>query len=510
MCLVRPVVPFRGNEQWMLRAKRGSDAGEAASSSPASRFPACTGYALPPHRFRTRVARGGWPGTRFAAAIALLLGAVATQTPTATGAPQLLTVAVDAQNPEILILTFDEDLAAPDAQMLSDLRYAFSVQGLYYLGNPVPNVSPYVVVNGRTVTLTLGLEASPGRKLTVSYVAGFGGANLQDTDGNKVASFTRTVTRPAAGAVPPVLTAAYVARTALTLIFDQELDADSAPAGHRFDVSCRSRTCGSIAGTGTATVSGKKVTVTLASAVPQGEYYYVDYRRGDDASPLRGASSGPEVDDIRQFFTRAFDGTPPVLVAGNVAGTRVRLYYDKALDTDSKPATGDFTVTAAGSAQTVSGVLMSETAVTLTLGSAVGTGQTVTVTYSAGTNPIRNLGGINAANLTNENVTNLGSTDPGKPALAATDPAVANGRVLTFTYDQPFDPTKVPAREAFTVLAPWLSVTGVAVRGQKVELSLSGRVFPCTAAFAGATSSRVRTRCATSLERRRTGSRRNR
>ena len=197
--LVRPVVPVRGNEQWMLRAKRGSDASEAASSSPAFRFPACVGFALPPCRLRTRIVRGGWPGTRFVATVALLLVAVAAQTLTATDAPQLLTVAVDTQDARILRLTFDEDLAEPNAQELSDLRFAFAIQGLYWRGNPILNVSPNVAVSGPTVTLTLNLEAPPGRKVKVSYVASSSGAGLQDTDGNRVASFTTTVTRPARG-----------------------------------------------------------------------------------------------------------------------------------------------------------------------------------------------------------------------------------------------------------------------------------------------------------------------
>ena len=172
----------------------------------------------------------------------------------------------------------------PNAQALADLRFAFAVQGLYWNGNPIWNVSPNVAVIGRTVRLILALDAPRGRKLMVSYVAPSSGASLQDTNGNKVASFTTTVTRPAVESVPPVLTAAYVAGTALTLIFDQELDASSAPAGLRFQVDCG--TCGSrVSGMGMATVSGKKVTVTLASALPQGESSFeVHYTKGGDSS----------------------------------------------------------------------------------------------------------------------------------------------------------------------------------------------------------------------------------
>ena len=308
---------------------------------------------------------------------------------TVESTPVVTAVAVDAQDAKTLTLTFDKDLEVPDAQARRDLRFAFSVQGFYYQGVPIWNQSPNrVAVGGPTVTLTFGTEALPGRTFTVSYdeaAAGLG-TSLQDTAGNKVAGFTYTAQRPATGSTPPVLTAAHVAGTALTLIFDRALDAGSAPAGRRFRVLCENETCGWIWGTGRATVSGKKVTVTLTSAVPQDERVYVFYAKGDDASPLRSASSGPKVTDIQMFSATMLGTTPPALVEGSVAGTSVTLYYDKTLDTDSTPATGDFTLTAASSAQTVSDVSMSETAVTLTLASAVSVGQTVTVSYTAGTN----------------------------------------------------------------------------------------------------------------------------
>ena len=293
-----------------------------------------------------------------AATLTFTIAAVATITVAEaadTQAPTLQTVAVEAEDGKILTLTFDEDLVTPGAKVLSDLVFAFAVQGFYHEGILIPNVSPNgVAVSGRTVTLTFGLAAHPGRKLTVSYVGASSRASLQDAEGNKVASFTRTVTRTASGAIAPVLTDAVVAGTALTLVFDRDLDAGSAPWGGRFVVGCG--TCVStisrtrIPGTGTATVSGKRVSVTLASAVPQGESYYkVSYGKGGDANPLRGASSGPEVEDITEFFAWP-DGTPPALVEGVVAGTSVTLYYDKALNLDSTPATADFTVTAAGNA----------------------------------------------------------------------------------------------------------------------------------------------------------------
>ena len=257
-----------------------------------------------------------------------------------------------------LTLTFTKTLAAPTAKQLGDLRYAFTVQGGYHLGTPVANQSPNVAVDGATVTLTLGSGVPPGGAVTVTYDAAIAaslGAGLQDADGNAVAGFERALTA-APGTVRPLLEAARVAGTSLTLTFDRALDESSAPAGSRFWVNTHP-TERRIEGTGTVRVSGKQVTVRLAAAVEQYERAHAWYRRGDDANPLRAASSGPEAADIWGFLSVAVaDRTAPRLASADLAGTKLALYYGETLDRHSTPAAGDFEVTAAGSKQTVSGV----------------------------------------------------------------------------------------------------------------------------------------------------------
>ena len=129
---------------------------------------------------------------------------------------------------------------------------------------------------------------------------------------------------------------------------------------------------------------------------------------------------------------------------------------------------------------------MSASAVTLTLSAALAASATVTVDYTAGTNPVRDVAGNKAENLSGESVTNLGPSNTAAPALAATDPAVAASRTLTLAWDKALDPAQVPAASAFS-LTPALSdrrVASVAVRGDTVELGLSGPVYPCDAALA--------------------------
>ena len=257
-------------------------------------------------------------------------------------------------------------------------------------------------VSGRTVTLHIGdatppAEALRGRGIAVGYRADIAqqvDAQLRGVGGGPVESFdSATVVRPATGPIAPVLTAAAVAGTKLTLTFDGPLDAGSAPAGRRFSVVTDTpyeEKYRHIAGTGTAAISGSTVTITLAAAVEQNEAAYVHYRPGNDANPLRRTGSGPKVTDIGGFIGAAVsDRTVPKLASAGVAGTKLALYYNEPLDTGSTPATGDFTVTVGSNAQTVSAVSVSSSGVTLTLGASVAAGSAVTLGYTAGTNPIR-------------------------------------------------------------------------------------------------------------------------
>ena len=94
------------------------------------------------------------------------------------------------------------------------------------------------------------------------------------------------------------------------------------------------------------------------------------------------------------------------------------------------PAETDFAVIVAGSARTVSGVEVGASAVTLTLVSAVGHAQAVTVNHTPGTDPIRDLWGNAVAGFTGRTVRN----DSPEPALSLGDVTVAeDAGEATFT-----------------------------------------------------------------------------
>ena len=108
------------------------------------------------------------------------------------------------------------------------------------------------------------------------------------------------------------------------------------------------------------------------------------------------------------------DGVKPALSVSDppsANGLTLTLTYDEPLDGTSEPAASDFEVLVNGTARTVAGVVVSGSAVTLTLETSLKVGQTVTVSYTPGSNPIRDEASNNADALASQAVTNVTKTN---------------------------------------------------------------------------------------------------
>ena len=127
------------------------------------------------------------------------------------------------------------------------------------------------------------------------------------------------------------------------------------------------------------------------------------------------------------------DTTGPALVAGaegaTVAGTQLVLSFARAagvaehLDENSVPATSDFAVVVQSVGRTVSAVAVSGATVTLTLSEPMGHAETVTVRYTPGANPIKDLWGNDAPGFSSRAVRN----DSPEPELSVADVMVDEG-----------------------------------------------------------------------------------
>ena len=115
--------------------------------------------------------------------------------------------------------------------------------------------------------------------------------------------------------------------------------------------------------------------------------------------------------------------TPPELSTATVDGTTLTLIYDEALDENSEPSSDAFSVTVGGTGRAVDGVSVSGSSVILTLGSAVASGATVTVSYAAPADTaaprIQDDAGNPAASFSDQDVENNTPPPANSPATGA-------------------------------------------------------------------------------------------
>ena len=402
---------------------------------------------------------------------------------------------------DTLTLTYNRELAPLGESALDELRRRFVLQGAGGAESGVRGAAQHArtitmstaTVNTKsitTLTLTLSVPARAGDTVIMSYTGG----QLWDTSSPaKAAPLFRDfpVTNAMPGSAGPAPLRASVSNTTLRVVFDGALDETSTPAGSRFEVDTRDGDDDTreIPGTGTATVAGDTVTVTLARAVRANESATVTYWK-PSANPLKGARSGnPAVRTFRGFIlVSVSDVGAPALLGGGVVETsatppraKMALYFSEALDETSTPAAGDFAVRVGANAVRVSDVAVVGNSVVLTLNRRAGAGARFQVSYTPGSNPIRDLSGNAAAGFRQT----LRAVAAGAPALQS---AAVDGNRIELTYNKALDPESVPAAGAFHLherlahgqrVTYAYSVRAVTVEGGTAVLRLDTPVFPC-------------------------------
>lgn len=386
-------------------------------------------------------------------------------------------------NDATLTVTFDEAISWTSDD---DLSMNLSVQntGDENGGNRNAYQHPIALAHGDTnskLVLTLGYPAKASDTVTLSHYFAGGTPVLQDTSGNAADAFRDlAVTNNTPGAASaPVPVRAEVGGKELRIVFDSALDSGSAPAGSQFKVEWGNNNLqiGRYVGTGTATVSGRQVRVTLNKEVDADALAKVSYEK-PTSNPLRASATGnPQVEAFDTFWIETVrDVKAPSLSridsvqtgTGPPTSSRILIYFDEPLDTSSKPAGGDFAVTV-GSAAAVSpadsGVLITNTVVTLALsGTATMTAGTtqVKVVYTPGTNPLRDLAGNEAAAIDDTRVATSRSGKPSPLVLGV------SGDGVSVIFSNKLWPGSIPDVSRFslryphdTTLAYGISITAV-------------------------------------------------
>ena len=367
-----------------------------------------------------------------------------------TAAPTLTTAAVDGA---ALTLTYSEALDGGFVPLATD--YAVTVAGS---SRAVTGVG----VSGSAVILRLASVATSAQTVTLSYMVPTTNA-LRDVGGTEAAALTNhTVTN---GTAAPTLTTAAVDGAVLTLTYSEALDEGFVPLAADYAVTV----AGSSRAVTGVDVNGSTVILRLASVATSSQTVTLSYTV-PATNALRDLGGTQAVPVTNHTVTN--DTAAPTLDTATVDGAALTLTYTKALDDGAVPLPTDYAVTVAGSSWAVTDVDVIESAVWLTLESAVTSTQTVAVSYTVpATNALRDLGGTQAGALTNQAVTNSTAT----PTLRT---AAVRGAVLTLTYSETMDVTGRPEPPAFTVTVAGSSrtVTDVDVSGSTVTLRLESAV----------------------------------
>ncbi len=326
-----------------------------------------------------------------------------------------------------LTLTYNELLDGGSTPETDD--FTVNVEGT---GRSVSAVS----VSGSTVALTLDPAVEHGETgITVSYTPGTN--PIRDAVGNDALGLSNeTVRNDTPDTAAPMIDGIEITSSPgtnqtygvgdvieVTVTFDETVAVTKTPQ-LRLEVGSRNRPAGYLRGSGTsAPVFGYEVALgdedTDGVSIAAGR---IDLNGGTIQD---GADNDAVLDHdgLAADAAHRMDGVKPVFQSAAVNEAELTLTYGEALDGSSRPGTGDFTVNVEGAERSVTNVAVSGSAVELTLDPAVEHGDTgIRVSYSPGTNPIRDAVGNDALELSNEPVTNTTGAPNTAPEITSRGP----------------------------------------------------------------------------------------
>ncbi|MCW8177653.1 SwmB domain-containing protein, partial [Verminephrobacter aporrectodeae] len=430
--------------------------------------------------------------------------AVTNNTPADTTPPVINTTTV---NGDQLVLTYTETYSLDGATLTGNAGFTVASLTVDTGATTIPVNS--AVVNGaaKTVTLTLSRAVVYGELVRVSYAKPATSNGVQDAAGNAAASFSdRDVVNDTPDTAAPQLITTGDERPTITdgiylgLHFSDaspSLDDSNGPAKEDFTVLVN----GAANTVAAVTTEGmyKIVLLTLSTPVQSGQRVTVSYQ---DSTP--GNDNGiqdPTGNRLLSIPTTVVmnDTVAPQLITTDgarpkVNGNQLVLSFTDTSDLDAdvahKPANGAFTVLVNGVANAVTNVAIEPQAktVTLTLSTAVTSGQTVTVAYADPTtdndaNAMQDAAGNDAPSFAATAVTNNtpAPADTTPPQLIITGDSrpkvTGNQLVLSFddTSNLDADAGHTPAPGAFTVLVNSVAnaVTNVTVDSQAKTVTLT-------------------------------------
>ncbi|WNS42653.1 Ig-like domain-containing protein [Paenibacillus sp. MMS20-IR301] len=214
-------------------------------------------------------------------------------------------------------------------------------------------------------------------------------------------------------------------------------------------------------------VQGDSVYITLSTGVAVGQIVKISYSGG--LRTIQDSSGNAAGTFTSQQVTNAIQSALPAPRDGVLSGTTVTLNFNDTLKAVSANAYSQFYVYADGGSLGVNSITSSGNSIVLGLNNAAPNGQTVRVTYYAGSYPLQDSYSQNIANFSDFYIRN--TSDSVAPVFQN---AVGAEKKVVLTYNEGISTAALPLNSQFSVLVGSTAnyVTGVAVSGNQVTLTL--------------------------------------
>jgi len=315
------------------------------------------------------------------------------------------------------VTNLTQDLIAPELKQANvngdqlNLLYSETLKGssvpsgndFVIMQDDTPQSSPVkVTISQQMVTLTLAQAVLHENAITITYTPGT--SPIQDLyDNNAAALSGQAVINNTPDVNPPVIKSNQLIKDKLQLEYNEDLDPGSVPANTDYQIVINQKTPESPAA---VSLEGKTITCTLAQAVNPGDKATLSYTPG--SSPVKDKAGNPAAALLNLELTNnTIDDIPPEIISSTANRAIVILKYNEALNAGSIPITGDYTITVNGNtAANPKTISLSGSQVKITLTSPITYGDTVTLSYTPGSNPIKDQCGNPAAALVNLSLEN--------------------------------------------------------------------------------------------------------
>ncbi|WP_314589682.1 Ig-like domain-containing protein [Paenibacillus terrigena] len=308
-----------------------------------------------------------------------------------------------------------------------------------------------VSVSGDRVYVYLQSGVAVGQYVKVSYSVGV--RPIQDLAKNRASSFYNQVVQNTVETTLPRITSGYVSGRTVTLTFSDSIYNIPSYAYSQFTVTANGSTK-SISSNSTYNSSG--ITLTLDSAVSNGEVIKVSYSPG--SYPLVSYYGTP-ISVFSDFFIRNHnDNVAPKLESTSVSGNKLQLIYNEGIDSTYVPMKSHYSVLVNDKPVYVTAISINQNIVDLTLASNVAANQSVTVSYAPGDPRLRDFNSNYAPAFNLEKVAYGQNT--GIPYVKS---AVLNGDIITLTMSEKVSTASTLGSSQFSVRSNNAAVTVYAV-----------------------------------------------